>query len=433
MNQSTNSAQPRALWSLCLVELFERLAASALFPLFAIYLHERCGLAEGDAIAISSSLLAATYLSSVPAGYLADHYLSAHRASLLGLTLLVFGYSVLALDRLFLLWPALMLLTVGMGLFRTGITAALAALYEPKDPLRDEGFGWFYLAVNVGYVCGPLLAEGCRAKWGWSAVLLLTMLAMSSGLVVAMFARGHLSASRHKPALVSHADCSRVQEKQRLHALVLVCGLAVVFFMAIQHTGGPLALFAQDQTARLLVVSKWSLELRPGHYATLHGLFVLLLLPLLNRLSARLRSHRCEPSTAAKLAWGFLFTTAAFGLMIVASSDNHTRSTLVSPYWLVGFYFLLSVGELLLSPMGLSLVTGLAPAGRAGRMVGWWYASGALGYWVAGAMGWLWSRWPHRHYFALVVAMLMIAAGVLASRLRSLDMALRSMQQHKPK
>jgi hypothetical protein len=66
-------------------------------------------------------------------------------------------------------------------------------------------------------------------------------------------------------------------------------------------------------------------------------------------------------------------------------------------------------------------------------MVGWWYASVALGYWVAGAMGWLWSRWPHRHYFALVVAMLMIAAGVLASRLRSLDMALRSMQQHKPK
>lgn len=122
------------------------------------------GLAEGDAIAISSSLLAATYLSSVAAGYLADHYLSAHRASLLGLTLLVFGYSVLALDRLFLLWPALMLLTVGMGLFRTGITATLAALHEPNDPLRDDGFGLFYLAVNVGYVCGPLLAEYCRAK-----------------------------------------------------------------------------------------------------------------------------------------------------------------------------------------------------------------------------------------------------------------------------
>ena len=301
------------------------------------------------------------------------------------------------------------------------------------DPLRDEGFGWFYLAVNVGYVCGPLLAEWCRARWGWSAVLLLTMLAMSSGLVVAMFARGHLSASRHKPAVVSHGERSPMQEKQRLHALVLVCGLAVVFFMAIQQTGGPLALFAQDQTARLLVVGKWSLELRPGHYATLHGLFVLLLLPLLNLVFARLRSYRREPSTAAKLAWGFFFTTAAFGLMIVASSDNHTLRPLVSPYWLVGFYVMLSVGELLLSPMGLSLVTGLAPAGRAGRMVGWWYASVALGYWVAGAMGWLWSRWPHRHYFALVVAMLMIAAGVLVSRLRSLDMALRSMHEHTPK
>lgn len=66
-------------------------------------------------------------------------------------------------------------------------------------------------------------------------------------------------------------------------------------------------------------------------------------------------------------------------------------------------------------------------------MVGWWYASVALGYWVAGAMGWLWSRWPHQHHFALVVAMLMMAAGVLVSRLRALDMALRSMQQHKPR
>lgn len=423
INQEAGSRHPRALYLICVVEMFERLAAGALLPLFALYLHEHHGYGEGDAIALCGSFLAGTYLASVPAGHLADQCLGVGRALLLGLGLLTLGYGALALNRPVLLWPALCLLTLGMGFFRTGITASIGRLYKPSDPRRDAGFSLFYLAINVGYLLGPLIAEWIRGRWAWSGVCLLSMLATTSSLAVFAVARHSIEVATPLSIQSSGEVLPPQLERQRLCALMLLCSLAVVFFMVFQQTGGTLALFAQDHTVARLSVRRWSVEIRPGHYAILHGLLVLLFLSPLHRLLARLRACRAAPGTPAKLAWGLLFTAAAFLLLSTAGLCCGDTGR-VSPLWLVGFYVLFAVGELLLSPIGLSLVTRLASPQRAARMVGWWYASVAVGYWLAGWLGWLWPFWPHHRYFALIAVLLLGATAVLLSRLRSLDAAL---------
>jgi dipeptide/tripeptide permease len=181
-----------------------------------------------------------------------------------------------------------------------------------------------------------------------------------------------------------------------------------------------LTLFAAQHTERMVRIAGCGLTLAPGHFMSLHALLVLLLTGPLSALLAR-RGHKGSAlSTPAKMIWGFVMTSAAFALMALAGLRGGDASC-IGIGWLTGCYVLLTMGELLLAPMGLALVTRLAPRALAGRLIAVWFAAVAVGNGLAGALGILWTRWPHHRYFALLAALALLAAAVLLERLGHLE------------
>lgn len=413
--RSSPSRQPRALYLLTAIFLWERFAASVVLALFALYLREHRGLDERDVFLVSSFFLTGSYLFNLPGGWLADKWLGQPRAAVCGATTLGLGYLALALDQGRLLWPALGLLLLGSGLFRPSLTMLIGRLYTVNDPRREAEFSLWYAGLNLGYLAGPLCAEWLRALSGWSSIFEVSVLGMAITLVGLAIGYRQLAAlaAANRPAATDRESAE--PDRLRIRAVYLLCAVASVLWLAIQQTSTSLALFAEQYVAQPSTVLPGILHIRPGYFATLHGLLVLLLTPLLVFGFGWLRQRGAEPTTPVKLVAGFWCSAAAFALMSWASHGGH-----INALWLVGFYVLLSIGEVLMSAMGLSLVTQLAPAEKSARLTGLWFASVAAGNLAAGGFGLLWTHWQHSRYFASLAGLLLCAGAILLSRLRPL-------------
>lgn len=242
-------------------------------------------------------------------------------------------------------------------------------------------------------MAGPLCSEWSRAH-GWPAMFRWAACGMAIAIVGLLVGRHWLtSATTYRSAVRSMAIAASAVHS-RMRAIWLLCVVGAVFYLTAQQAGTSLALFAERHTRSPLTWLQRSLELGPGHFASLHGLLVVILMPPLLAVFAALRRRDREPSAIAKMTWGYVVTAAAFVLMMTACLHGGDTGR-VSPAWLTGCYVLLSVAELLLAPMSLSLITQLAPPGKSALMVGLWLAATASGNALASALGHLWENWPN--------------------------------------
>lgn len=411
---------PRALYVLALVQLWERFACFATLPLLVLYLQQRQGMHPDEAVLLFGLLQALSYLAGLPGGYLADRWLGHRLATGMGTILLTFGYAALALDRPALLGPALALLAAGHGFFKPGFFALAGGIYDESDPRRDSGFTFLHVVFNAGTIIAPAVAEWSRARWGWGSVFGVATFAMLAS--VASFAVGvaALRASERVAKRAGSTIPSTETQRERTRACWLVCGVGVVFWIIAVQPTTSLTLFAAQNTNLQLQTIGHAWTLAPGHFMSLHALLVLLLAPPLAWALSSLRRSGQELSTPGKMAWGFAASCAAFALIGLAALSGGDEAR-VDPSWLGGCYLLLTLGELLLAPMGLALITRLAPPDRSSRMVALWGVATAVGNMSAGALGLLWTRWPHHRYFALLALFSIGAAAVLMTRLNWLE------------
>lgn len=414
-----STRQTCALPLLCLVQGCERFASFAVLPLFVLYMQRHVGMTEHSALLLLGGFLALSYLACVPAGLIADRWLGSFGATLVGSILLAIGYGILALDRTEMFGLALVLQVIGHGLFKPGISVSTGLLYPVGDARRERSFMVQHVAVNVGAMAGPLCSEWSRAhSWPgmfrWAAC---GMVAATMGLLVGY--RWLASLSLVRPA-VTPSVIDAPAARTRTRAIMLLCLVGAIFYLTAQQASTSLALFAEQHTRSPLSLMHRSLDLGPGHFASLHGLLVVVLMSPLLAIFAALRRRNCEPSVPAKMIWGHVVTSASFLLMATACLYGGDGGR-VSPMWLIGCYVLLSLAELLLAPMSLSLITQLAPPSQTARMVGLWLATVALGNALTGTLGLLWGYWPNHRYFALLVLASLGTASVLLVRHRSLD------------
>lgn len=411
---------PCGLYLLALVQTCERFAFFATLPLFVLYLQQRCGLSSDGALLLFGSLQAASYLSGLPGGYAADQFLGHRLATGLGGVLLTLGYAALALDIPSLLWPALGLLVVGHGFFKTSLHALAGSIYADGDPMRDRGFLLMHIFFNAGSAIGPLVAEWARARWGWAAIFQVATLAMLGSMTSFALGAWAISSSLRAQNKAGAAVLSAAAQRERSRACWLVCAIGVVFWLLTMQSGTSLALFAAENTQLAIRVLGRALPVAPGYFMALHSLLVLVIAPPLGWLMAYLGRRNQEPSLPGKLAWGLVAAAAAFAVMGLAGLQGGDSGR-VSAEWLGSCYVLLTIAEVLLSPMSLALITRLSPPSRMSQMIGLWFTSTAVGSWLAGAVGLLWHRWPHHRYFVLLALLALGAAALLLTQLGRLE------------
>lgn len=431
--RNTSGRANSALVLLCVVQGFERLAFAATLPLFVLYLHHRHDFGEPTALLFVGVFHGLSYVCGLPGGMFADRVLGSTKSLVAGAALLACGYGALAVDWAALLWPACLVMILGHGLLRPAMATMLGILTPDDDSRRERAFLWQYLVVNLAFVIGPLIADRSVRLHHWRGLFLWSSLATTMAALVGVMSLRFLPAhgASQRLRVTTETPSVKHDEPQRWHAVWLVCSLAVVFWLTALQSGGALALFAEHNTVRSIALGGLSIATGPAQFASLHGLLVLVLLPLLMVGMAWLRRREREPRAPVKMVWGYVCTAAAF-VLLAAAGLNWGDTSRVSAGWLVGGYVLLSASELLLAPFGLSLVTKLAPPNRQGQAVGLWFAAAALGNAAAGGLGLWWGRMPHHRYFALLALLSLVAAVALFSRVSPLQRLLRAVDA-KPK
>ncbi|MFO0575644.1 MAG: peptide MFS transporter [Polyangia bacterium] len=413
---------PRALYLLALVQLWERFACFATLPLLVLYLQQVHGLSPDMAMLLFGTLQALSYLNGLPGGLLADRWLGRRLATFLGTLLLMLGYGALALDRPQLLGPALLLLIAGHGFFKPALHALVGSLYGDGDSRRDSGFLLLHCVFNAGAAVAPLVAEWARARWGWAAVFQVAALGMLAS--TACFAASAVALRPARPAAVlpDARGSASSEAPERVRACRQICALGVVYWIAAAQATTSLTLFAEQHTVLHVSLLGRALYVAPGHFMSLHSLLVLALAPPLGWLLSGLCRRGAALSATCKMAWGFVATGVAFSVMTLAGLQGGDTAR-VGLGWLGGCYVFLTLGELLLAPMGLALVTRLAPQQKTSRLVALWFAATAAGNKLAGIVGLMWTRWPHHRYFG-GLAVLSLTAAVILTRLGAFEVLL---------
>ncbi len=426
---------PGGLPTLFFVEMWERFSyygMRAILVLYAVAPLSQGGLGFGvkEAASLYGTYTMAVYLLAVPGGFLADRWMGARQAVVLGGIVIVFGQFCLVAPSLPFFYAGLSLIAIGTGLLKPNISTMVGSLYGEKDPRRDSGFSLFYMGINIGAVMAPLtcgfLAESAVFKawleargfdpaaswhWGFGAA----GVGMILGLIVLFLRRATIATvgSRPRPrsetAGLEPAGPLTAGEWKRIGAISILFTFTILFWAAYEQKGASLNLFAK-QLVRT-EIGGW--EFPASWLQSLTPFYVILLAPIFARLWIRMGDR--QPSSPAKFALGLAAIGAAFCLLVPASAL--TASGKISPLWLAGVYFLDVVGEMCLSPVGLSTVTKVAPARFVGLMMGAWFFATSLGnklagylsgFFVAGDSGVLMSL-----YGGIAVGLL-AAAAVLA-------------------
>jgi len=422
----TSNRYPKALPFLFLTEMWERFGFYVVQGMLILYLTEAFGFSDSKSYTIQGVFTALVYIAPMAGGILADRFLGLKTAIIWGGFFLIAGYAMLALPMTSLFYPALATIIIGNGLFKPNISSLLGALYEPNDPRRDSGFTIFYVGINLGVLLAGFSSGAIKNHFGWHAGFGLASAGLIIGLIT--FAIGF------KWGDIKYKPVALTQKKFLSKAwLILYCLIGIGFITVWLQSSllgdwllpivGIVLLvyifvlaYKQEPQYRnrlillnFLILSSivfWTLFLQlfssanlfidrlvdkqilgfhiptTAFYAT-ESIFVILLGPFMAWSWQALNQSARNPSPFIK----FIFATAFIGLgfVVLGVSTYFTNTVnMISPWWVLLAYFMITIGEMLLSPIGLSAVTILAPPHLAGMMMGIWFVAIGFGGEFAG-------------------------------------------------
>ncbi len=417
------AGHPRGLSTLFFTEMWERFSYYGMRAFLILYLVAPVASGGLGFDPVAAASVYGTYTGSawgagILGGLVADRLLGQFNAVLVGGTIIALGHFTLAFKALPAFYTGLALVALGTGLLKPNVSTLVGSLYEPGDRRRDAGFSIFYMGINSGGLFGPIVAGYLAQRVDWHAGFACAGFGMAFGLVQYWVGRGRLEhgldrlardRATRKQEVAANAGVSigfSREEWSRILAIVIFFVFASLFWGAYEQAGSTLNLFA-DQYSSLTILgytfpSSWLQSVQP--------VCVVLFAPIFAWLWRRL--GRYEPSSPAKFAYGLLFVSLAFLLLVPAGAFAQGGSK-VSPWWLIVAYAITEVGELCLSPVGLSVVTKLSPVRIVGLMMGVFFLSNAAGNKIAGwAAGFL-GAMPIATLFGTVAAVTLGASIVL--------------------
>jgi POT family proton-dependent oligopeptide transporter len=381
------------------------------------------GFSDARAASIYGTYTGSAWAAAIVGGLIADRLLGQYRTVLLGGIIIAAGHFTLAFPALPFFYTGLALIAFGTGCLKPNVSTLVGSLYPEKDPRRDAGFSIFYMGINLGAFIGPLIAGYLAQRVGWHIGFASAGFGMALGVIQYILGRRRLQhgiarlGQRPQAATEDTAAARRTAEAssgfssdewKRIGAIVIFFLAAVVFWGAYEQAGSTLNLFA-DRYTRL---EMFGFTFPSSWFQSVQPVFVIILAPVFGWLWVKLGKR--EPSVPAKFAVGLLFMGLAFAILIPAGAmASGGEGVRVSPWWLIGSYFVSEIGELCVSPVGLSAVTKLAPLRIVGLMMGVWFLSNAGGNKVAGWAAGFFSSMPLNTLFGYVALVVLVASGVM--------------------
>ena len=408
------------------------------------------------------------YLTPFFGGMLADRLLGRRRAVIVGAVLMAIGHFLMASESLFLI--ALMVLIVGNGCFKPNISTQVGGLYAAGDPRRDRAYSVWYVGVNLGAFLAPLICGTLGQVVGWHYGFAAAGVGMVIGLVIYLTNQDKLpveplpTTSATRPlvgvaafivavpiaivamlwlltlpplvplalALLVVASCLfwliRLprDERPRVMAICAACVVTAAFWAVYEQQGNTLQLWA-DQSTRW--PSVFGFTIPSTWYQSFNPFMIWLIVPLLNVVWATQARRGREPTSLQKMAIGCVVLGTGF-LVMIAASSGMAPGAQSHVMWLVVSSAIFTVGEIYLSPVGLSFVTKVAPARMVSMMMGVWYLSSFVGNYMTGYIGTFYEKMPRAEYFLMLAAIAVVAGLLLFVMNRPLDRIVGGHDRH---
>lgn len=430
MSQFINKNNPHSLTTLFFTEMWERFSYYGMRALLVLYLVNSQNYSESDALHIYAVYTGLVYLTPLIGGYLADRFLGSQKAIFIGGLTMMIGHFLMAFPNF--LYLAIGMLIIGNGYFKPNISSLLGRLYKPDDVRRDSGFSIFYVGINLGAFLAPLIVGYVGETINWHYGFAIAGFGMLAGLIQFYIGQNKIikedissQSKKLNPAdwgiitLVSLINLPLIlvilelnqiindfffeilailiiliffyfitKKKQLLTvkkdikriAYIGILSIFVIFFwVGFEQAGGSLTLFANNSVDRNFL----GFVIPASFFQSINPLIIILIGPMIANFWLSVDRSKNKINTSQKMGLGLLLLASGFFLIMIV---NNSSETSISLWWLVGVYFLHTMGELCLSPIGLSMVSKVSPKKIASLMMGFWFLSSAVANFTAGKL-----------------------------------------------
>jgi POT family proton-dependent oligopeptide transporter len=465
---------PRGLATLFFTEMWERFSYYGMRALLILFMtaavtNGGLGFSDSKAGAIYGAYTALVYLVTLPGGWIADRILGQRKSVLYGGITIACGHFSMAIPGLTFFYFGLALIVIGTGLLKPNISTMVGELYGRDDNRRDAGFSIFYMGINLGAFISPLLCGYLGEKVNWHYGFGLAGIGMTLGLIQYVLGAKYLGAAGLYPANAESPEADARQrrwfrislavvigacallgllsitgvmpvtaqgiadvlgvlllvvvvvffgwllfagdwtpvERRRFVVILILFLAASLFWSAFEQAGSTLNLFAERSTDRHIL----GYEYPASWFQSVNSLFIITLAPVLAWLWVRLGKK--DPSSPAKFALGLIFVGLGF-LVLMFGAMRAASGIQVSSMWLWVTYLLHTLGELCLSPVGLSAMTKLAPARVAGLMMGVWFLATSVGDYIGGRLTSIYESFSPTSLFGAVAVFCVVLGLIMA-------------------
>ncbi|MCE5090552.1 peptide MFS transporter [Staphylococcus devriesei] len=475
---------PRGLSTLFFTEFWERFSYYGMKAILAFYLYYSVskggfGLPQATALQIVSLYGALIYMSGTIGGWIADRIIGTRHALFYGGILIMFGHIMLTIPgNLTVVMIALLLLIAGTGLLKPNISTTVGELYDHNDRRLDAAFTIFYMGINLGSFLSPFITGYLQTRLGFHfgfAIAAIGMfiglvtylitnkkslglaglsvpnplrkdeiksLSMITGIVIAVFIIvlvvlhlfGNLNLGSFSVIItfvgivlpigifiyMLSSQKTRKEERSRIYSYIPLFITSVAFWM-IQEQGSTILANFADQKTQLslgkLTHGLINFHIPAAWFQSINPVFIILLAPLFANLWTKLGKH--NPSTVYKFALGAIFAGFSYLVMIIPLSGN---THLIHPLWLIVSFLLITIGELCISPVGLSVTSKLAPAKFSAQMMALWMLSNATAQSLNSQIVVLFKMISEKQFFlysglfTLVIGILLVAISPMVKK-----------------
>jgi len=357
---------------------------------------------------VFGSYSALVYFTPIIGGLLADRVLGQRRTVVIGASLMAIGHFMMAFESLFLV--ALTFLILGNGAFKPNISTQVGALYAPGDPRRDRAFSIFYVGINLGAFLAPLVCGTLGEEVGWHYGFGAAGIGMTLGLAIYLYATRLLPPDEMTRSKASGETRKLSRDDWRAIAALMALYLpTTLFWAAYDQQGNTIALWADAHTDRSINLLFWTGQIPVTWFQSFNPFMIFAFTPFVIALWARQARRQREPATVTKMAYGCFGNALAY--LILFAAALYAGADKASWWWLFAYFVVLTIGELYLSPIGLSLVSKVAPSHCLSLMMGIWLSTIFIGNFLAGYLGSFWSDMAKSDFF-LMIAIVAAIAGV---------------------